>query len=127
MHELGVTRSIVDVVLRNAQAQQAKRVLSVSLVIGEMRNLEEEWVQRYFDRCAKGALAEGAKIKIQKVPMAFYCNDCGSTFQLAWAATSICAVPIAKAKTTTWSPAESSLSRKSKSDRPISRITNKGK
>lgn len=42
MHELGVTRSIVDVVLRNAQAQQAKRVLSVSLVIGEMRNLEEE-------------------------------------------------------------------------------------
>ena len=51
MHELGVTRSIVDVVLRNAQA--------------------------------KGTLAEGAKIKIQKVPMAFYCNDCGSTFQLA--------------------------------------------
>lgn len=39
MHELGVTRSIVDVVLRNAQAQQAKQVLSVSLVIGEMRNL----------------------------------------------------------------------------------------
>ena len=65
MHELGVTRSIVDVVLRNAQAQQAKQVLSVSLVIGEMRNLEEEWVQRYFDRCAKGTLAEGAKIKIQ--------------------------------------------------------------
>lgn len=83
MHELGITRSIVDVVLRNAQAQQAKQVLSVSLVIGEMRNLEEEWVQRYFDRCAKGTLAEGAKIKIQKVPMAFYCNDCGSTFQLA--------------------------------------------
>ena len=83
MHELGVTRSIVDVVLRNACAQQAKQVLSVSLVIGEMRNLEEEWVQRYFDRCAKGTLAEGAKIKIQKVPMAFYCNDCGSTFQLA--------------------------------------------
>lgn len=80
---LGVTRSIVDVVLRNAQAQQAKQVLSVSLVIGEMRNLEEEWVQRYFDRCAKGTLAEGAKIKIQKVPMAFYCNNCGSTFQLA--------------------------------------------
>ena len=77
MHELGVTRSIVDVVLRNACSQQAKQVLSVSLVIGEMRNLEEEWVQRYFDRCAKGTLAEGAKIKIQKVPMAFYCNDCG--------------------------------------------------
>lgn len=126
MHELGVTRSIVDVVLRNACSQQAKQVLSVSLVIGEMRNLEEEWVQRYFDRCAKGTLAEGAKIKIQKVPMAFYCNDCGSTFQLAMGSDRHMCCPIAEAKTTTWSPAENSLSRKSKSDRPTSRITNKG-
>lgn len=127
MHELGVTRSIVDVVLRNACAQQAKQVLSVSLVIGEMRNLEEEWVQRYFDRCAKGTLAEGAKIKIQKVPMAFTATTAGQPSNLPWATTGICAAPIAEAKTTTWSPAENSLSRKSKSDRPTSRIANKGK
>ena len=121
MHELGVTRSIVDVVLRNACSQQAKQVLSVSLVIGEMRNLEEEWVQRYFDRCAKGTLAEGAKIKIL-----FTATTAGQPSNLPWAATGICAAPIAEAKTTTWSPAENSLSRKSKSDRPTSRITNKG-
>ena len=61
MHELGVTRSIVDVVLRNAQAQQAKQVLSVSLVIGEMRNLEEEWVQRS-KSFLKHALAKSTSI-----------------------------------------------------------------
>ncbi len=82
MHELGVTRSIVDVVLRHAHSQNAKQILSVSLVIGEMRNLEEEWVQRYFDRCVEGSIAQGAKIHIQKVPIAFYCNACGATFQL---------------------------------------------
>lgn len=82
MHELGVTRSITDVVIRHAQSQGAKRVLNINLVIGEMRNLETEWVQRYFDRCAKDTLAEGAQIHIERVPIAFYCNSCGVTFQL---------------------------------------------
>ena len=82
MHELGVTKSIVETVLRHAQAQNAKRVASVQLVIGQMRNLEVDWVQRYFDRCAKGTIAQGAVVQIQSVPIAFYCNSCGATFQL---------------------------------------------
>lgn len=82
MHELGVTRSIVDVVLRYAQGRHARRVVYVDLLIGQMRNLETEWVQRYFDRCAAGTVAEGATVRIQSVPMAFYCSSCGATFQL---------------------------------------------
>lgn len=45
MHELGVTKSIVEVVVRHAQEQSANQVRSVNLIIGEMRNLEEEWVR----------------------------------------------------------------------------------
>lgn len=82
MHELGVTKSIVEVVLRHAEAQGATGVRAVNLVIGEMRNLDEEWVQRYFDRCAEGTIAQGAKVSITKVPIAFYCSACGATFQL---------------------------------------------
>ena len=82
MHELGVTKSIVEAVLRHAEAQRAKRVISVHLVIGQMRNLELEWVQRYFDKCARETIAEGAVVQIQSIPMAFYCNRCGATFQL---------------------------------------------
>ena len=66
MHELGVTKSIVEVVVRHAQEQSANQVRSVNLIIGEMRNLEEEWVQRYFDRCAEGTIAEGANVSITK-------------------------------------------------------------
>lgn len=82
MHELAVTRNIVDVVVRNATSQGASRVLRVKLIVGKMRNFEREWVQRYFDRCAKGTVAEGAQLDIEYVPIVFYCNSCGATFQL---------------------------------------------
>ena len=82
MHELAVTRNIVDVVVRNAQSQGAKRVVRVKLIVGKMRNFEQKWVQNYFDRFAKGTIAEGAQLEIEYVPIVFYCNACGETFPL---------------------------------------------
>lgn len=82
VHELAVTRDIVKVVERNARAQGASRVLRVRLVVGKMRNFEREWVQKYFDRFAKGTVAEGAQLEIDYVPIVFYCNACGATFQM---------------------------------------------
>lgn len=82
MHELAVTRNIVDIVLRTAHEQKAHRVLRVHLVVGKMRNFERDWVQRYYDRLAKGTVAAGARVDIDYVPIVFYCNDCGATFQM---------------------------------------------
>lgn len=82
MHELAVTQSIVDVVVRHATAQDARRVVRVRLIVGKTRNFEREWVQRYFDRFAKGTIAEGARVEIDYVPITFYCNGCGATFQM---------------------------------------------
>lgn len=82
MHELGVTRDIARIVVQRAQESGAHRVVAVDLVIGRMRNLEEQWVQRYFTRCAKGTIAEGARIHIEYVPIAFHCRSCGETFVL---------------------------------------------
>lgn len=82
MHELGVTRDIARIVVQWAQEGGAKRVVGVHLVVGRMRNLEEQWVQRYFTRCARGTIAEGAGIHIEYVPIAFYCRSCGETFTL---------------------------------------------
>ena len=80
MHELGVTRSIVDIVVRKGTEQRAWRVVSVRLIVGKVRNFEQAWVQRYFDRCAKGTIAEGAAVHIDYVPITFYCEGCGATF-----------------------------------------------
>ena len=58
MHELAVTKSILQLVLDETEKNQAKEILKIQLVIGEMRNLEEEWIQRYFDYISKGTIAE---------------------------------------------------------------------
>ena len=80
MHELAVSKSILQLVLRHAQAGGAKKVLNVNLIVGEMRNIEESWMQRYFDYISVGTAAEKAVIKIRKVPVVFLCGDCGKKF-----------------------------------------------
>ncbi len=82
MHELGVTRSIVDVVLRNACDQQAKQVLSVSLVIGENAQLGRRMGAALFRPLRKRHPLPKAQNQDPEGTYGFYCNDCGSTFNL---------------------------------------------
>lgn len=77
MHEMPVVESIVDIVLRHAQANQAQRVVSVSLMVGDMSDLEEEWLQRYFEFFSCDTLAEGAQLKVTRTPVVLACSECG--------------------------------------------------
>lgn len=80
MHELAVTKSILKLALDHAAQHGAQRVLAIHLLIGEMRNLEEDWIQRYFDYISNGTAAEHAVIKVKKVPVVFRCKSCQQTF-----------------------------------------------
>ena len=52
MHELSVTNSIVDTVVRYATKNGVKRVSTIRLGIGELSDMNEEWIQRYYDNCS---------------------------------------------------------------------------
>jgi hydrogenase nickel incorporation protein HypA/HybF len=80
MHELAVTKSILKLALDHAAQNGGREILSIHLAIGEMRNLEEDWIQRYFDYISKGTIAEKAVIKVRKIPSAFLCKKCGQQF-----------------------------------------------
>lgn len=80
MHELAVTKSILKVALEHSAQNGAKKILVIHLLIGEMRNLEEPWIQRYFDYISKGTAAEKAVIKVVKVPIVFFCQKCQHQF-----------------------------------------------
>jgi hydrogenase nickel incorporation protein HypA/HybF len=80
VHELPVTQSILEVVLRHAAMHQVRKVHSISLAVGEMSDLEDDWIQKYFDYISKGTLAEGAKLKIERVPVVFRCKACSEEF-----------------------------------------------
>lgn len=81
MHELPVMREVLRLVLKHAQKHRVEKVFAVQMRVGEMSDLEEEWMQRYFDHLAKGSPAEGARLKIERVPAAMECLTCGHRFR----------------------------------------------
>jgi hydrogenase nickel incorporation protein HypA/HybF len=79
MHELSITQDVVKIVLDHAQKHEVRKVMCVNLRVGELRDIVDEWMQRFFDYLTKGTIAEGAKLKIERIPVAFRCV-CGETF-----------------------------------------------
>jgi hydrogenase nickel incorporation protein HypA/HybF len=80
MHELPITNSIFQIVLKHARANNVEKVISVNLEIGALSDLQDEWIQRYFDRLSRGTVVEGAKLKTNRVPAVFRCNCCQERF-----------------------------------------------
>jgi hydrogenase nickel incorporation protein HypA/HybF len=82
MHELPVTEKILDVVLRHAEGKNVKRILRIYLRVGELSDLEHEWIQRYFDYLSKGTLAENARLVIETAPIVLRCHSCEHSFEV---------------------------------------------
>jgi hydrogenase nickel incorporation protein HypA/HybF len=80
IHELAVTESVLKIVLKYAEDNQAVRVVSISLQAGELRDLTEEWIQRYFDYLSHGTIAEGARIGLKRIPIEMKCAECARSF-----------------------------------------------
>ncbi len=81
MHELPITESILKIVLKHASANNVSKVVSVHLKVGKLSDLEDEWIQRYFDYLSKDTLAEGAQLKIERTPVIVRCNACDETYE----------------------------------------------
>ena len=82
MHELQITERILNVVLQHAAGQDIHRIVRIHLRIGELSDLEDEWVQHYFDYLSRGTLAEHAKLAITRAPIVVACHSCSYSFEL---------------------------------------------
>jgi hydrogenase nickel incorporation protein HypA/HybF len=82
MHELSVTQSILEIALDYANRNQASKIIEIHLQIGEVTDFDDEWIQRYFDFVSKGTIAEGAKLRITRIPAQLQCQDCSHIFSL---------------------------------------------
>ena len=80
MHELPVTKSILGIVLKHAEANGVERVMTIHLSIGALSDLEAEWIQKYFDHLSRGTPADGAKIRVSRSPLTFLCEPCSREF-----------------------------------------------
>lgn len=82
MHELPIVKSIFDICIKHATANKAKKILSVTLKVGELSDLQDQWIQRYFDFLNKGTIAEGARLVIVRIPLVVRCKLCSKSFQV---------------------------------------------
>lgn len=82
MHEMALVRNVVDVVLDEAEAAHAAEVRAVHLVIGEGRDVVEEYFESLFQFLARGTVAERAEVVIRRVPYRVQCNRCGAVFHV---------------------------------------------
>ncbi len=81
MHELPVTGEILKIVLKHAGLNAVSRVMTVHLQVGKLSDLEDEWIQRYFDYLSKGTVAEGAKLIIERMPIVIRCQSCSTSYE----------------------------------------------
>ena len=77
MHELSLTRNILDYALKNAGK---KRILHVNLLIGQFSDDREESIQFYWSDLAKDTLARDAELHFQRVEAEMQCLECGTIF-----------------------------------------------
>ena len=81
MHELAITNSILDIVLKEAEKAEAQRVGRITMVIGEMTGVVADSVQFYFDFLSKGTPAEEATLSFRMVPIKAQCRSCSKLFE----------------------------------------------
>jgi hydrogenase nickel incorporation protein HypA/HybF len=55
----------------------------IHLKVGELSDLEDEWLQRYFDYLSKDTLAANARLAIERVPITMRCESCATEFELS--------------------------------------------
>jgi hydrogenase nickel incorporation protein HypA/HybF len=75
MHELAIAESIVTIAERHAAG---RRVTGVELKVGHLRQVVPSALTFAFDLLVEGTTLEGADLRIEEVPAAGVCRDCGA-------------------------------------------------
>lgn len=80
MHELAVTQSILEIALRHAQNQKAKRITHLYIQMGEWSTVVDDSVQFYWDMISEDTIAKGASLHFDRKPVSLACKKCGHTY-----------------------------------------------
>lgn len=77
MHELAVTRSILDLAIQHANKGH---ITDLYLVIGQLSSMIDDSVQFYWDIISAGTDAEGATLHFRRIPAEMTCCSCGQCY-----------------------------------------------
>jgi hydrogenase nickel incorporation protein HypA/HybF len=82
MHELSVTENILDIAVRYARQNEAKRVTNLYLVIGRLASIVDDSVQFYWEIISRDTLCAGSTLHFERLPANLLCLDCSKEYTL---------------------------------------------
>ena len=82
MHELGLTRAVLQTVNDEVKRVGATKVNTIYLTVGYARDIVDELFENAFAYLSKGTPAEGAEVVIDRVPLMVRCNGCGLDYHI---------------------------------------------
>lgn len=80
MHELSITKEILDLAIAKAREANSGRVVQINLVIGDASSVIDDSVQFCFDFVSRETIAQGARLNFHRVPVQMKCRNCGNLF-----------------------------------------------
>jgi hydrogenase nickel incorporation protein HypA/HybF len=83
VHELSITRSMLDLALAETKSHGAERISRIRLLLGEGGSVVPDCVRFYFDEMKKGTAAAGAELEFKTVPVRIRCPKCGVEWGLS--------------------------------------------
>ena len=76
MHELSISQAIADLVIKEAEKRDAKKVLHVEVEIGELSLLNPEQVEFCLKLAFERTCADEAQLSLELIRPEIYCNEC---------------------------------------------------
>jgi hydrogenase nickel incorporation protein HypA/HybF len=83
MHEMALAESIVDLVREQARRDMFARVQTIRLSIGRLSHVEPRALEFGFEVVARGTIADGAALVIERPEGEAWCTDCNGTVKVA--------------------------------------------
>jgi hydrogenase nickel incorporation protein HypA/HybF len=79
VHELSLSGAIVNTVVKHAAG---RRVTSVQMRVGALRQVVPETLEFYFELVARGTVCEGARLEQELVPARLACRGCERDWEI---------------------------------------------
>ncbi len=82
MHEWALADGILHTALEYGEKHNAKKITRITVVLGELQDVEEEIVKFALEQMKVGTIAGDAKIDFEEEKAIFQCRNCGYQWEL---------------------------------------------
>jgi hydrogenase nickel incorporation protein HypA/HybF len=80
MHEQSIVTYLLTEAVSNARKENAGKIISIKLTVGELTGIEKDSVIFYFGFLSKNTIAEGANLEFEYTKAQLRCRECDIIF-----------------------------------------------